>query len=314
MNLQQLRYVCEVARNGLSVSRAARALHTSQPGVSQQIRLLEEELGVNIFVRTKNRLARLTPHGEALVARLNSALADIDYVGAYARALRKEGKQELTIITSHTQARYVLPKVLGEFSKVHPGVQVDVKHGGASEIVALLTSRTEAIGIIAGETPVNRDLLALPYSSYRRIVVVPKNHPLLKVTAPTLEQIARYPLITYEHTISARRSIMETFEQAGAMPEVILSAIDADVIKACVERGLGISVLPEIAFDPLRDTGLRALRGPDLFPLSKGAILLHRKRLVRPHEYDFIQMLAPQWTRRKIENHAAAMRLEAAGE
>lgn len=305
MNLQQLRYVREVAGNGLSVSKAAKSLHTSQPGVSQQIRLLEEELGVNIFTREKNRLSGLTDRGQLVVERLSSALSDIDYLYAYAKALRTDGKNELTIITSHTQARYVLPKVLEVFSKRHPDVRVDVKHGSAAEIVAAVVARADAIGIIAGGVPVTKDVLALPYSKYRRVVVVPKGHALLQHKQPTLKLVARYPLITYEHSISARQVINDAFRKVGATPQVILSAIDADVIKACVERGLGIAVLPEIAFDRKRDTALRALDRGDLFPPSTATIAIHRKRLLRPYEFDFIQMLGPQWTRRKIENMAA---------
>lgn len=304
MNLQQLKYVREVAGNGLSVSRAAKSLHTSQPGVSQQIRLLEEELGVNIFTREKNRFSGLTAHGQVIVQRLSSALSEIDHVYAYSRALRTDGKNELTIITSHTQARYVLPKVLEAFSKRHPDVRVDVKHGSAAEIMASLVSRVDAIGIIAGEMPDSKDVLALPYSKYRRVVVVPKGHALLQHKQPTLELIAQYPLITYEPSISARQVIIDAFRKVGATPHVILSAIDADVIKACVERGLGIAVLPEIAFDRKRDTTLRALNSGDLFPPSTATIAIHRKRLLRPYELDFIQVLGPQWTRRKIENLA----------
>lgn len=306
MNLQQLRYVREVAANGLSVSRAAKALHTSQPGVSQQIRLLEEELGVGIFTREKNRVSGLTVHGKMIVERMNAALSDIDYVQAYANSLRADGKSELTVITSHTQARYVLPKVLEKFSKQHPQVRVDVKHGSAGEIMALLLARTDAIGIIAGEMPVTKDILALPYSKYRRVVVVPARHALLRHHQPSLKLIAQYPLITYEHSISARQVIIDAFTKVGATPRVILSAIDADVIKACVERGLGIAVLPEIAFDRKRDTALRALNSGHLFPLSTATIAIHRKRLLRPYEYDFIQLLGPQFTRRKLENMVAA--------
>lgn len=305
MNLQQLRYVREVAGNGLSVSRAAKSLHTSQPGVSQQIRLLEEELGVAIFAREKNRLSGLTQPGQLIVERLNAALLEIDYVSAYTQTLRREEKNELVVITSHTQARYVLPKVLEAFAKQHPKVRVDVKHGSAAEIMAALLSRIDAIGIIAGEMPVTRDVLALPYSKYRRVVVVPKGHELLRSRKPTLKMIAEYPLITYEHSISARQVIIDAFKRVGETPHVILSAIDADVIKACVERGLGIAVLPEIAFDRKRDTALRALASGELFPPSAATIAIHRKRPLRPYEFDFIQLLSSQWTRRKIENMAS---------
>jgi len=153
--------------------------------------------------------------------------------------------------------------------------------------------------------PVTQDILALPYSKYNRVVVVPKGHALLRHRRPTLDLIARYPLITYEHTISARQVITDAFGKVGATPHVILSAIDADVIKACVERGLGIAVLPAIAFDRKRDTGLRILNRVDLFPPSTANIAIHRKRLLRPHEVDFIGMLAPHFTRSRIESMAA---------
>lgn len=302
MNLRQLRYVREVAANGLSVSAAAKVLHTSQPGVSQQIRLLEEELGVGIFIREKNRLVGLTAQGQVIVERINAALADLDYLHAYARAQKADRREEIVVITSHTQARYVLPKVLEAFARRHPGVQVDVRHGGTAEIIAALVARASAIGIIPGDLAFPRELLALAYAKYRRIVVVPKGHALLRRKRPGLLAVAQYPLVTYEQSIAARQVILDTFRKAGAEPQVILSAIDADVIKACVERRLGIAVLPEIAFDAARDSNLRALATEELFPPSMASIVIHRKRLLQPSEYDFIQLLAPQWTRRKIEN------------
>ncbi|MBC7779383.1 MAG: hypothetical protein H7125_04690 [Proteobacteria bacterium] len=210
----------------------------------------------------------------------------------------------LTIITSHTQARYVLPKVLEQFSRQHPQVSVDVKHGSTAEIVSLLQSRAAAIGVIAGEMPKSRDLLSLPYSTYRRVVVVPKGHALLRIKRPTLGLIAEYPLVTYEHSISARDVIAEAFRRVGATPRVILSATDADVIKACVERGLGIAVLPEIAFDRKRDTAISALSA-ELFPPSMATIAFHRKRRLSSREIDFIQILAPQVTRQGIDRLAA---------
>ena len=302
MNLRQLRYVKEVAANGLSVSGAAKTLHTSQPGVSQQIRLLEDELGVRIFAREKNRLVGLTAEGSVIVERIAGAVADIDYTLAFARAKRADRHDEVVVITSHTQARYVLPKVLESFAASHPGVKVNVRHGNSAEMMGALAARACVIGVIPGELVFPGDLLALPYAQYRRIVVVPKGHPLLSRSRPTLQMVARYPLVTYEQSISARQVIIEAFRKAGAEPQIILSAIDADVIKACVERKLGIAVLPEIVFDPARDADLRVLATGELFPPSVASIVLHRRRPLQACEYDFIQLLAPQWTRRRIEN------------
>ena len=304
MNLQQLRYLRAVVASGFSVSRAAQAMHTSQPGVSQQIRLLEEELGAEIFVRDKSRLSGLTRHGQVIMDRLHSALAEIDYIKSYAKSIRAETPNELLIVTSHTQARYTLPRVLEAFAKLYPKVRVDVRHGGPADIVEALRTRLEAIGILSSNVPADKDLLVLPYASHRRVVIVPRGHPLLRQSSPTLHDIAQWPLITYEHSVGARQAIFDTFEAAGAAPHVILEAIDADVIKACVERDLGIAVVPEIAFDPERDSKLDVLADQNLFPPSVVSVAINRKRALGICEYDFLKLLSGDLTRKRIEEQS----------
>jgi LysR family cys regulon transcriptional activator len=304
VNLQQLRYLRAVVANGFSVSRAAQAMHTSQPGVSQQIRLLEEELGTEIFVRDKNRLSGLTRHGQVIMDRLQSGLAELDYIKSYAKSIRAETASELLIVTSHTQARYTLPRVLEVFAKLYPKVRVDVRHGGPADIVDTLRSRFEAIGILSSNVTADKDLLVLPYASHRRVVIVPRGHPLLRQSSPSLHDIAQWPLITYEHSVGARQAILDTFEAVGAEPHIILGAIDADVIKACVERDLGIAVVPEIAFDAERDSNLDVLVAQDLFPPSIVSLAINRKRVLGACEYDFIQLLSGDLTRKRIEEEA----------
>lgn len=295
MNIQQLRYIREVARNGLSVSQAAKTLHTSQPGISQQIRSFEEELGLAVFVREKNRLTGITPHGQAIVERLNSALQDIDYVGDYARSLRNEAGNELIILTSHTQARYVLPDILKAYSRTHPAVRVEVRHRSNAETVDALLAGDSIVGVVTGDAPRDKDIRTMLCGDYRRILVVPKGHALLREKKRlTLRKIAEYPLITYEQSVGAGQLIIDTFRKEGLSPRVILFAIDADVMKACVESGLGIAILPTIAFDPKRDANLRCMPTGNLFPPSLASVAVHRKRLLRPAERDFIRMLAPQ--------------------
>jgi LysR family cys regulon transcriptional activator len=285
VNLQQLRYLRAVVASGFCVSRAAQTMHTSQPGVSQQIRLLEEELGTEIFVRDKSRLSGLTRHGQVIMDRLHSALAEIDYIKSYAKSIRAETPNELLIVTSHTQARYTLPRVLEAFAKLYPKVRVDVRHGGPADIVEALRTRLEAIGILSSNVPAD-------------------GHPLLRQSSPTLHDIAQWPLITYEHSVGARQAIFDTFEAAGAAPHVILEAIDADVIKACVERDLGIAVVPEIAFDPERDSKLDVLADQNLFPPSVVSVAINRKRALGICEYDFLKLLSGDLTRKRIEEQS----------
>lgn len=294
MNLQQLRYVREVAANGMSISRAAKTLHTSQPGVSQQIRCLERELKIDLFVREKNRIMDLTTHGHQLIGRVGAALAEVDAMAQYAKSVARDAAGKLVVLAARTHTRYLLPPVLDAYAKKQPGVQVEVRHGNAGEVLAQLASRVQAIGIVFAAVSPHKEVLVLPYASYPRRVVVPKGHPLLKKRQPSVRQVAEYPLITYETSVGGRQVVLDRFRESGAMPEVVLSGIDADVIKACVEQGLGIAVLPEVAYDPRRDAKLSLLKQTDLFPPVIASIAIHRNYELRPHELDFIRLLAPR--------------------
>ena len=294
MNLQQLRYVREVAANGMSISRAAKTLHTSQPGVSQQIRFLERELKIDFFVREKNRIVNLTTHGQQLIGRVVAALAEVDAMAQYASLIARDAAGKLVVLAARTHTRYLLPPVLDAYAKKQAGVQVEVRHGNAGEVIAELASRVQAIGIVFAAVSPHKDVLVLPYASYPRRVVVPKGHPLLKKRQPSVRQIAEYPLITYETTVAGREVVIDRFRESGAIPEVVLSGIDADVIKACVEQGLGIAVLPEVAYDPRRDAKLSLLKPTDLFPPVIASIAIHRDHELKQHELDFIRLLAPR--------------------
>jgi len=293
MNLQQLRYVREVAANGMSISRAAKTLHTSQPGVSQQIRVLERELKIDFFVREKNRIVDLTIHGYQLIGRVTAALAEVDSMAQYAQSVMRDAADKLVILAARTQTRYLLPAVLDAYGKKQPDVQVEVRHGNAGEVQMELASRVQAIGIVFTAVSQHKDVLVLPYASYPRRVVVPKGHPLLMKRHPSIQQIAEYPLITYEASVAGREVVLNHFRESGAVPEVVLSGIDADVIKACVEQGLGIAVLPEVAYDLRRDAKLSLLKKPNLFPPVIASIAIHRGYELRPHELAFIRLLAP---------------------
>lgn len=301
MNLRQLVYLREVATNGFSVSRAAKRLHTSQPGISQQILALERELGLTIFVRERNRLINLTPDGKHVAARAESALLDIDHIREFAKSATLIDSGPFIIATTHTQARYVLPEVLSLFAQKYPKVRLTLQHGNPAQIRQALVSGAADIGVTPYVAPEARDIAVFECRRYRRIVLAPKKHPLTRRKRCSLAELAKHPLVTFEPSISARQTVLDVFEAAGLMPNIILSAIDADVVKACVERGLGLTALVEVAYDPLRDTGLALIKTADLFPPSLTSVAIHRKHHLPQFAFDFIEMFAPRWTRAKVE-------------
>lgn len=301
MNLRQLIYLREIATNGFSVSRAAKRLHTSQPGISQQILALERELGLMIFVREKNRLSGLTDVGKHILDRASSALLEIDYIRDLAKSASLDTTEPFVIATTHTQARYVLPEVLSIFSKQYPSVKLILQHGNPSQIVQALTSGTATIGVTPYMDSNSRDIAFLECRTNRRIVLAPKKHPLTHRKQCSIEEIAKYPLVAFESSISAWQSVLEVFDAAGVKPNIILSAIDADVVKDCVERGLGLTALTEVAYNPKRDRGLAILKTTNLFPPSITSVAIHRKRHLPHYIFDFIEIFAPCWSRARVE-------------
>ncbi|MDB5866915.1 MAG: transcriptional regulator [Betaproteobacteria bacterium] len=304
MNLRQLRYISEIVRRDLNISTVAVALHTAQPGISKQVRLLEDELGVPIFVRSRGRLSALTEEGARIVELANRALDEIDNIHSVGRERRRPASRTLVIATTHTQARYVLPEILKRYAHRHPTVRINLRHGDPAQIAALVASGEADIGVTTGTGDNVKDLLALPYRKMKRVVIVPRGHPLLQRKRLTLKALARYPLVTYEPQFTGRRELMRAFEREGLTPTLFVSAIDADVIKTCVEQGLGIAVLSEVTYDPERDTGLRAIAAGTLFEPSTTSVLLHRRRYLQQHAYDFVETCVPAWTKAQVQRMA----------
>ena len=302
MNIQQLRYLREVATNGFSISKAAKTLHTSQPGISQQIIALERELGLPVFVRDKKRLVGLTKQGEQIIARAASALLDIDYISKFAHSVAKTNSGQLVIATTHTQARYVLPETLSLFARKYPKVRVTLEHANPTQIEQALASGAADIGVSPYIGTGRPDIVGLECRRYRRIVLAPKGHPLLKKRRCNLEDLAKHPLIAFERSIFARQMIIDIFAAEGLTPNFALTAIDADVVKACVEVGLGIAILIELAYDPARDAGLGLLKADGLFPSSVTSVAIHRRHHLPPCAFDFIEMFSPKWNRGRVEN------------
>jgi LysR family cys regulon transcriptional activator len=301
MKLQQLRYLHEVARRGLNLSEAALALHTSQPGISKQIRLLEDELGVQILVRNGKRVVDITEPGRIILDIAARILLDTENLKQVGREFGAEASGELTIATTHTQARYVLPPIVQRFIQRYPKVRLSLREGSPQQLAALMLAGEADIAIITEAYEEYEDLVTLPCYQWNRCVITPPGHPLLKETHITLEAIARYSLITYDFAFSGMSPIKRAFDARGLKPNVALTAVDADVIKAYVELGVGIGILAKLAVDPARDSGLRLIEANQLFEPSTTRIGLRRNTYLRGYVFDFIEMFSPHLTRRVVE-------------
>jgi LysR family cys regulon transcriptional activator len=301
MTLQQLKYLCEVARRGLNISKTAEALRISQPGLSRQLRLLEAELGVELFVRNSKRLVRLSEAGGKIIAIAERALREARNITEAARESADESSGALTIATTHTQARYALPAVLRRFTRQFPRVRLNLRQGTPGEVSHLVLSGNADISISAETVDPVPGMVMLPCYPLPRVVLTPARHPLLRVKKLTLEKLAEYPLITYDFSFIARSRIVRAFEARGLTPNVVLNAIDADVIKTYVEFGLGIAVLPRMAFDAKRDRALRAIDASHLFEPNTIHIGIRQNHYLRGYTYAFIEMFAGHLTRARVE-------------
>jgi LysR family cys regulon transcriptional activator len=300
MKLQQLRYLTEIARRGLNVSEAAEALHTSQPGVSKQIRALEEELGIDVFVRHGKRLVSITEPGKAVIAIAERILAEAKNLKRAGEEFANDKVGTLTIAATHTQARYALPKAVTAFKKRYPAVELRIQQGNPTQICDQVVAG-EADFCVATEM-IDRytELVSLPVYQWNRSVVVPPKHPLLRKPL-TLEALAQYPIVTYDYAFANRSLVQKAFELRGLVPQIVLSAQDADVIKAYVELGLGVGILAKMAFDPERDRSLRAIDASHLFESSTTRLGIKRGAYLRRYAYDFIETFAPQLPRALVE-------------
>jgi LysR family cys regulon transcriptional activator len=296
MKLQQLRCLTEVARRGLNVSDAAEALHTSQPGVSKQIRALEDELGVEVFVRHGKRLVAITEPGKAVVAIAERMLAEAQNLRRAGEEFANDQLGTLTIAATHTQARYALPKAVAAFKRCYPKVELRI-HQICEQV---LTGEAD-LGVATEMISEYPDLISLPVYQWNRCVVVPAKHPLLKETPLTLEKLAEHPIVTYDFAFANRSLVQKAFESKGLKPHVVLSAQDSDVIKTYVELGLGVGILAKMAFDAKRDVLLRAIDASHLFESSTTRLGIKRGAYLRRYAYDFIGMFAPHLPATTVE-------------
>lgn len=312
MNFQQLKAVRETARSGFNLTEVAAVLNTSQPGISRQIRELEDELGVEIFQRVGKRLTGLTPPGEAVLPVVERLLLDADNLRRVGAEFAAMDSGPLSIAATHSQARYALPAVVKDFRALYPKVTLTLHQGSPKQIAQMLLTGEADVGIATEALADHPQLLAMPCYRWTHSVVVPPEHPLLALGRPiALADLARFPIITYESGYTGRTHIDEAFAKAGLAPDVVLSAMDADVIKTYVELGMGVGIVASIAFDAERDRTLRAIDARELFEVNTTRLAVRRGVWLRGYAYAFIEAFAPTLTRAAVQQALAG---EEAGE
>lgn len=293
MKLQQLRYIVEVANQDLNITAAAERLHTSQPGISKQIRLLEDELGLRIFDRSGKHLSRITQEGAQILAYAQQMLRDVDNIQHVAAEFRDHQSGRLTLGTTHTQARYVLPRVIKAFREKYPQVSLQIQQGSPRQI-AQWAARGEVDIAIATEAMDDfEDLVLMPCYNWNRSVVVPPGHPLISDKQLTLENIAQFSIVTYVMGFTGRARFDQAFAEVDLSPKVVLTAVDADVIKTYVRLGFGIGVVANMAIDTQSDKDLVAVDVSHLFQGSTTNLCIRRGSFLRQYMYDFIHLFCP---------------------
>ncbi len=305
MNFQQLRIIRETARCNFNLTEVGNALFTSQSGVSKHIKDLEDELGVELFVRKGKRLLGLTDPGRELLVFAERILLDANNIKNLVEQYSKRDEGQLTVIATHTQARYSLPKVITEFKKSFPKVHLKLHQAGPNEIVSMLLGGEADIGVATEALADVTRLDSFPYYSWHHAVIVPVGHPLEKEKELTLQSLAEYPIVTYHEGLTGRAKIDQSFADAGILPDIVMSALDADVIKTYVELGMGIGIIASMAFNLVKDTDLRLLKCDHLFDANTTYIALRHGHYLRSFAYRFIELCSPELTESTVRARLA---------
>lgn len=305
MKLRQLVYIHEVAQRGLNVTAAAEALFTSQPGVSKQIRMLEDELGVEVFQRHGKHLTEVTPAGKQILQYTERLLRDIHNIESTAQEFRAVDSGELSLATTHTQARYALPPIIQKFRNKYPKVHLQLHQGSPPQIAHLAADGKADFAIATEALEHFSQLVMLPCYRWNRCVLVKPGHPLADKTRLELRDIAAHPIVTYTFGFTGRSKLDQAFSARGLKPDVVLTAVDADVIKTYVRLGLGIGIIADMAYDPATDADLVRLGAEHLFEASTTHIGFRYGSFLRGYMYDFLSDFAPHLTREIIDEVAA---------
>ena len=302
MKLQQLRYIWEVAHHDLNVSATAQSLYTSQPGISKQIRLLEDELGVEVFARSGKHLTRITPAGEKIIDTAGEILRKVESIKQVAQEFSDERKGSLSIATTHTQARYALPPIIRQFISQYPDVALHMHQGTPIQIAEMAADGSVDFAVATEALELFNDLVMMPCYRWNRCILVPRDHPLAQVSELTLQDIARFPLVTYVFGFTGRSKLDEAFMNEGLSPRIVFTATDADVIKTYVRLNLGVGIVAKMAYDPELDSDLVPLDASHLFEPSITKIGFRRGTFLRGFMYDFIQEFAPHLTKDVVQD------------
>ncbi len=301
MKLQQLRYLVAIAENGLNITAASEQLYTSQPGVSKQLKLLEEELGLRLFSRNGKTLDGITYAGRLVLEKAKSILRDVDNIKRLSEELQNEQGGSLSIGTTHTQARYVLPDILRKFRETYPDVQLNLHQGTNDQIDEWMKSGHVDFAIASSAAPRRNNMVTLPCYLWDMALLVPKDHPLTKLNEINLEQLVRFPVVTYLFSSTDRSTLVDAFHKEGLKPDIAITARDADVIKTYVREGLGIGFVASMAFDPVQDSDLVAISTHDILPTYTTWIGFREDHYLRSYMYDFVELLAPPLERRVVD-------------
>ena len=301
MKLQQLRYIVEVANHSLNVSATAESLYTSQPGISKQVRMLEDELGVQIFERSGKHLTQVTPAGRDILRIAQEILAKVESIKSVAGQFTNPDQGTLNISTTHTQARYALPDVIRRFIKRYPRVSLHMHQGSPSQLSDSVAKGTTDFAIATEALHLYEDLIMLPCYHWTRSMLVPKGHPLAELEHVGIADLACYPLVTYTFGFTGRSELDAAFNRAGYEPKIVFTATDADVIKTYVRLGLGVGVIASMAIDPVVDSDLVEIDGSHLFDFSTTKICFRKGIFLRTYMYDFMEFFAPHLTRDLVD-------------
>jgi len=303
MKLQQLRCIFEVVQNDFNISKAANSLHTSQPGVSKQIQLLEDEVGVQIFQRNGKRLTGLTEPGQQVFDSIAEIIREEKNIKRVSEEYEKKDTGNFTIATTHTQARYKLPIVVEEFVKKYPKINLNIHQGNPSQVTEQIVNGDADVGIATESIGLHDKIFCIPCYSWNRIIVMPKSHPLNAEKIITLEHLATYPLITYDYAFTGSTIVPKVFKESNLKPNIMLTAIDADVIKTYVNLNLGIGLIAEMAFDSSKDIDLISRDVSHLFPLSTTYLGIRKDTFIRASTFDFIKMFTPQMSEHELRQY-----------
>ena len=310
MKLQQLRYFLEIEKQQLNISKAASVLCTSQSGVSKQIKLLEQELGTNLFERNGRKITALTKAGEQILVLAKNALNIIDDIKQTAEEFTNNQKS-IAIATTHTQARYVLPVIVEQFLSLHPEINLTIHQGTPEQVASLLEQGDVDIAIATEVLASRKTLVSLPCYQWSRSVITKKDHPLAKKKHLKLEDIAKYPIITYVRGFTGRYRQDEIFDKYQLHPNIVLTAVDADVIKTYVRLGLGIGIIADMAISKDQDNDLIALNAKHLFGITTSQIAIKKSQYIKPYLFPFIELFAPHLTQKLIRQAIECVDLDA---